>query len=174
MNDPEPTTAWTIREAGPGDAPTLARLIRELAIYEKLEHAVRGTAADLAQYLGGPGPLVEALLAERGGEAVGFALFFYTYSTFEGRPSLYLEDIFVEPVHRGAGIGKALFGAVAERAVSRGCGRMEWAVLDWNAPAIAFYRARGAVPLDDWTTFRLDAEALGRLVGPGAPEPDPS
>jgi len=158
-----------IRDARPDDAETLANLIRALAIFEKLEGQARATPEVLRRDLFGDRPFAEAILAEVEGEAVGFALFFPTYSTFRGQPGMYLEDLFVMPEHRGRGVGKSLVAAVAARAVARGCGRLEWAVLDWNAPAIAFYHALGAVPMDEWTTLRLAGDPLDRL----ATEADP-
>lgn len=165
MNQPEPTSTppFHIRHATPDDAPTIVTLIRELAVYEKLEEFAKATPDDLRLHLFGPQPRAEALIAEVNAAPVGFALFFTTFSTFRGRPSLYLEDVFVRPEHRGQGLGKALLAAVANRAVERGCKRMEWAVLDWNAPAIGFYRALGAKPLDEWTVYRLEDEHLKRL-----------
>jgi len=152
-----------IRTARPADAETLAQLIRELASYEKLEHEAQATAESIRTHLFGARPCAEALIAEVAGEPVGFALFFPNFSTFRGQPGIYLEDIFVQPAHRGRGLGKALFQAVAALAVERGCGRLEWAVLDWNAPAIGFYRGLGARPMDEWTLFRLADEPLERL-----------
>lgn len=161
----------TIRPARPDDAEAIADLIRELAVYEKLADQARARPDDLRRHLFGPRPVAEALIAELDGRAVGFALYFHNFSTFLGRPGLYLEDLFVQPEHRGLGIGKALFRALGRIAAERGCGRMEWAVLDWNEPAIGFYRALGARPMDEWTVFRLDGEALNRLDHP-EPEAD--
>jgi GNAT superfamily N-acetyltransferase len=158
---------YVIRPARPEDSATIVELIRELAVYEKLEHQARATPEALAEHLFGSRPFAEALIAEAGGGAVGFALFFPTYSTFRAQPSLYLEDVYVKPEYRGRGIGKALLAQVAWLAVERGCGRLEWAVLNWNAPAIAFYRSLGAGPLDDWTTYRLDEAALRELAARG-------
>jgi GNAT superfamily N-acetyltransferase len=154
----------TIRPCRPDDAETLVTLIRELAVYEKLESFARATPEALRTHLFGPTPAAEAILAEVEGAAVGFALFFMTFSTFRGQPGLYLEDIFVRESHRGRGIGKAMLATVARRAVDRGCGRVEWSVLDWNAPSIAFYKSLGARPLDDWTVYRMDEEPLARLA----------
>jgi GNAT superfamily N-acetyltransferase len=155
-----------VRPATPADVPTIARLIRALAAYERLAHEVVLDEDRLREHLFGPRPYAEALLAEEAGAVVGFALFFHNYSTFLGRPGLYLEDLFVEPAHRGRGHGKALLAALARLAVERGCGRLEWAVLDWNEPAIAFYRALGAEPMDEWTVYRLTGDALRRLAAP--------
>ena len=153
-----------LRDCHAGDAPALANLIRALAVYEKLGDQALATPEALRRDLFGDRPFAEAILAEVKGAAVGFALFFPTYSTFRGQPGLFLEDLFVAPEHRGQGIGKRLIAAVAARAVSRGCGRLEWAVLDWNAPSIAFYQALGATPMDQWTTFRLVDDPLARLA----------
>lgn len=154
-----------IRAARPADAPGILRLIRALAEYEKLAHEVVASEEALRQTLFGAQPAAEVLLAEVDGRAVGMALFFQNYSTFLAKPGIYLEDLFVEPACRGRGIGKALLRAVARLAVQRGCGRFEWSVLDWNQPAIDFYKSLGARPLDDWTTFRVTGEALRKLGG---------
>ncbi|HZW31887.1 MAG TPA: GNAT family N-acetyltransferase [Isosphaeraceae bacterium] len=153
-----------IRPACPDDAETLVNLVRELAVYEKLEQYARATPEDFRRHLFGPHPAAEAALAEVAGQPVGFALWFATFSTFRGRPGLYLEDLFVRPEFRGRGIGKALLALVARLAVERGCGRLEWSVLNWNEPAIGFYRSLGARPLDEWTVYRLDGESLRRLA----------
>ena len=157
----------TIRPARAADALTIATLIRELAAYERLEDQARATADDLTRYLFGDRPSAEVLIAEVEGSPVGFALFFPTFSTFRGQPGMYLEDLFVRPEYRGQGIGKALLAGVAKAVVARGSGRLEWAVLDWNAPSIAFYRSRGAVPMDEWTVYRVADEALARLAESG-------
>jgi GNAT superfamily N-acetyltransferase len=149
-----------IRNATPQDVPEILRLIRALADYEKLSHEVIATEERLHQSLFGAHPVAETVLAWLDGRAVGFAVFFHNYSTFRGCPGLYLEDLFVEPAHRGQGYGKALLLYVARLAAARGCERMEWSVLDWNTPAIEFYRSLGARPLDDWTIFRLQGESL--------------
>lgn len=156
--------AATIRPATAADVPAILRLIRALAEYEKLLHEAVATEDDLRETLFGPTPGAEVLLAEQEGRAVGMALFFPNYSTFLGKPGIYLEDLFVEPGCRGQGIGKALLQAVARRAVQRGCGRFEWSVLDWNQPAIDFYRSLGAKPMSDWTIFRVTGEALAKLA----------
>lgn len=158
------TKSHSIRIATIDDAPMIASLIRELAEYEKLPHEANSSADDIRRHLFGPRPYAEALIAEVDGEPVGFALFFHNFSTFKGRPGLYLEDLFVRPSHRGAGIGKALLARLASIAVERDCGRFEWAVLDWNEPAIGFYRSLGARPMDEWTIYRVDDEALARLA----------
>jgi GNAT superfamily N-acetyltransferase len=167
--DPEPTSPgdMVIRMAGPEDVETIAALVRELAIYEKLEQHANATPEDFRQHLFSPRPAAEAALAEVNGQAVGFALWFSTFSTFRGQPGLYLEDIFVKPACRGRGIGKALLAAVAAKAVERDCGRLEWSVLDWNAPAIGFYRSLGARSMDEWTVYRIDEEPLRRLAERG-------
>jgi GNAT superfamily N-acetyltransferase len=159
---------FAIRAARSEDAEVLVNLVRELAVYEKLEQHARATADDFRRHLFGPHPAAEAALAEVGTEPAGFALWFATFSTFRGQPGLYLEDIFVRPHHRGRGIGKGLLAAVARRAVEHGCGWLGWSVLDWNDPAIAFYRSIGARSLDDWTIYRLDDEPLRRLAGMAA------
>jgi GNAT superfamily N-acetyltransferase len=160
----------TIRPCVAADAPALANLIRELAVYERLEEFARATPDDLRTHLFGPRPSAEAILAEARGEPLGFALFFATFSTFRGQPGLYLEDLFVREPFRRQGIGRALLASVARSAVERGCGRLEWSVLDWNTPALGFYRALGASPLDDWTVYRIDDGPLARLAA-RAPRP---
>ena len=152
-----------IRPATPADLDTIARLIHALAEYERLANHVTLDEAQLREHLFGPRPYAEVLLAEEAGVTVGYALFFHNYSTFRGQPGIYLEDLFVRPEHRGKGHGKALLAALAKFAVERGCGRLEWNVLDWNEPAIQFYRSLGAVPLTDWTAYRLTGEALHAL-----------
>jgi GNAT superfamily N-acetyltransferase len=152
-----------VRPATPADLPLIASLIRELAEYERLGHLVRFYEAELAEQLFGKRPAAEVLIGELDGVAEGFALFFPTFSTFEGRPGIWLEDLFVRPEARGRDLGKALIGAVAARAVERGCARFEWAVLDWNRPAIEFYHRLGARMMDDWRIMRLEGAALGAL-----------
>jgi len=153
-----------LRPAVRADIPEILRLIRALAEYEKLSGEVVATEAALDTTLFGDRPAAEVLLAEDQGRAVGFALFFPNYSTFLGKPGIYLEDLFVEPAQRGKGTGKALLKAVAKLAVERGCGRFEWSVLDWNEPAIGFYKSLGAKPMDDWTIMRVTGEALEKLA----------
>ena len=148
------------RPARPDHARTIATLIRELAAYERLEDQAKATTDDLTRHLFGDRPSAEVLIAEVDGDPVGFALYFSTFSTFRGQPGLYLEDLFVRPEHRGRGIGKALLASVARVAVDRGCGRLEWSVLDWNTPSIEFYRSQGALPLSDWTVFRVADRSL--------------
>lgn len=145
----------TIRKAGIKDAALIASFIGQLATYEKLSHEVETTPEKLEQTLFGATPYAEVLLAFEQDTAVGFALFFHNYSTFRAKPGIYLEDLFVEPAHRGKGYGKTLLEAVISIAKERNCGRVEWSVLDWNAPAIAFYKSMGATPMDEWTTFRI-------------------
>jgi GNAT superfamily N-acetyltransferase len=152
-----------IRLARAPDAPLVLQFIRELAAYEKLSDQVTATEAALRETLFGARPAAESLIAELDGTPAGFAIFFSNYSTFLARPGLYLEDLFVKPELRRRGVGRALFGHLARLAVERQCGRFEWSVLDWNEPAIAFYRSLGAVPLSDWTVFRLTGPALSRL-----------
>ena len=154
-----------VRSATPADAGLIWRFIRDLADYERLLHEAEASEADIARDLFGPAPRVFCDIAEADGEPVGFALWFYNYSTFRGRHGIWLEDLFVRPQARGRGAGKALLRRLAERCVAEGLGRLEWAVLDWNAPSIAFYDSLGAAALDDWTTRRLTGEALARLAG---------
>jgi GNAT superfamily N-acetyltransferase len=153
-------TETMIRPATPADVPLIRRLIFELAEYERLSHTVTLDESRLQEHLFGARPCIEALIAEADGEPAGFALFFHNYSTFQCQPGLYLEDLFVRPQFRGRGLGRALFLAVAKLAVQRECGRMEWTVLNWNAPAIQFYESLGAGALDDWTKYRLTDAAL--------------
>lgn len=153
-----------VRPATAADVPLVLDLIRGLAEYEQLAHEVRATEDGLRDALFGPQPGAEALIAEVHGTPAGFALFFHNFSTFLGRRGLYLEDLFVRPEYRGAGIGRRLLAEVAALAVARGCQRLEWSVLKWNAPAIGFYRALGAVPLDEWATFRLAGDTLATLA----------
>lgn len=149
-----------LRFAGVSDVPVIAELIRGLARFEKLESEVVMTEELLAKNLFGPRPYAETLLAEEGGAVVGFALFFHSFSTFLAQPGIYLEDLFVIPEQRGHGIGRALLERLAQIAVERGCGRLEWAVLDWNLAAIGFYERLGARPNSEWTVYRLTGEAL--------------
>lgn len=154
----------SIRAATRDDLPLIASLIRELADYEKLGYEVRFEAAMLAEHLFGARPMAEVVIGEVDGKAQGFALFFHNFSTFEGKPGIYLEDLFVRPDARGHGLGKALLAHLARLAVARGCARLEWWVLDWNAPAIGFYQKLGARPMDDWTVMRVDGLALAGLA----------
>ncbi len=155
----------TIRFGADDDVPLILRFIRELAEYERLSSDVVATEETLRASLFGEHRHAEVVLAELDGEPAGFALFFHNFSTFVGRPGLYLEDLFVRPALRSHGIGKELLRLLARLAVDRGCGRFEWAVLDWNEPAIGFYKSLGAKPMNEWTVFRVDGEALRELAG---------
>ncbi len=157
-------TALLIRSAAPADVADVLRLIRGLADYEHLSHELTVTETDLHAALFGPRPCVHAVLAEAGGQPAGLALFYYTFSSFKARTNLFLEDLFVEPVHRGAGLGLALMRHLAQRAVKEGCGRIEWRVLDWNQPSIDFYQRLGAERVLDWHTRQLGGEALVALA----------
>lgn len=154
-----------IRPAVPGDTDLIVGFIRALAEYERLGDEVRLNRGILHDHLFGARPMAEVLIAELDSRPVGFALFFHSFSTFEGRPGIYLEDLFVDPAARGSGVGKALLGALARLAIDRGCARLEWSVLDWNAPAIAFYQSLGADAMDGWTINRLHGDALERMAG---------
>ena len=160
-------SAAQLRPAGPEDCGRLLELIRELAQYERLAAAVRADEDSLRATLFGPRPAAQVLLAELDGVVVGFALYFANYSTFLAQPGLWLEDLYVQAEHRGRGIGGMLFQAVAEQARAANCGRMEWSVLDWNSPAIAFYKRMGARPQQDWTTWRLTGTGLRALAERG-------
>ena len=153
-----------IRPASPEDVPLILSLIRELAEYEKLLHEVTGTEAELRTALFGARPHAECVIAELGGKPAGFALFFHNFSTFLAKPGLYLEDLYVKPELRGKGVGKKLLAHLAALALKRGCGRFEWAVLDWNKPAIDFYRSIGAEMMESWKINRLAGKALERLA----------
>jgi GNAT superfamily N-acetyltransferase len=154
----------TIRPATPADIPQILAFIRELADYEKEPQSAVATHDDLLRDGFGPEKRFRCLMAEYAGLPAGFALFFYNYSTWRGHAGIYLEDLFVRPQYRGKGIGKGLFSEVARIAVAEGCPRFEWAVLDWNTPAIDFYTAAGATPMSEWTTMRLSGDALQQLV----------
>lgn len=154
----------TIRPAIAADLPLIAELIRALADYEKLAHEVRFDEAVLRDNLFGPRPYAEVIIGEIDGAPQGFALFFHNFSTFEGRPGVYLEDLFVRPAARGSGLGKALLSRLAAIAVERDCARLEWSVLDWNEPSIGFYKALGARMMDEWTVMRVDGAALSTLA----------
>lgn len=153
-----------IRSATIKDCALIRQFIHQLAVYEKLEAEAVATDEDIAASLFGEKPQAEVVIAERAGEPIGFSLFFHNYSTFLGRRGLYLEDLFVMPEARGSGAGKALLKHLAQLALERGCGRFEWWVLDWNKPAIDFYKSLGAEPMEDWTVFRLTGEALENLA----------
>ncbi len=170
-----------IRPATPDDVPLILQLIRDLAEYEREPMAAVATSELVRQHLFGDslaghahlngaarrGPVAECLIGEIDGTPQGFAVFFHNFSTWLGRPGLYLEDLFVRPASRGCGLGKALLVELAKIAATRGCGRMEWAVLDWNTPAIDFYKALGARPMDEWTTYRMDGAAIQNLAQSG-------
>lgn len=160
---PDTTAVFTLRAAEPRDTASIVGLIRELAEFEELGHLVQIQPADLQRHLFGPKPVVEAVVAECGGEVVAFALFFTNFSTFLGKPGLYLEDLYVKPARRGAGIGTALLRHLGALARARGCGRFEWSVLDWNADAIRFYERLGATLLPEWRICRVTGEALQRI-----------
>jgi GNAT superfamily N-acetyltransferase len=158
-----PVPSLQIRKAVEQDVPLIVSFIRKLAEYERMSHRVCSTEEHLRDALFGPRPVIETLLAYWGGEPVGFALYFETYSTFRGQRGIYLEDLFVEPEHRGKGIGAGLLAATAKAAHERG-GWLQWLVLGWNQPAIEFYRRLGAEPIEGWNSYRLDGEALARLA----------
>lgn len=155
----------SIRPATRADLPLIAQFIRDLAAYEKLSHEVRFDEAVLGDRLFGARPYAEVIIGEIDGTPQGFALFFHNFSTFEGRPGIYLEDLFVRPEARGSGLGKALLQHLAKLAVERDCARLEWWVLDWNEPSIGFYKGLGAKLMDEWTVMRVDGDALSQLAG---------
>ncbi len=157
----------SIRSARAEDMPLVAQFIRDLAEYERLAHEVRFDEAVLKEKLFGPRPYAEVLIGEIDGAPQGFALFFHNFSTFEGKPGIYLEDLFVRPEARGSGLGKALLKRLAALAVERDCARLEWSVLDWNEPSIQFYLGLGAKAMDEWTIYRVDGGALGELAKGG-------
>jgi ribosomal protein S18 acetylase RimI-like enzyme len=164
-----------IRSAMPADVPAIAALIRGLAAYEKLAHLVEFDEERLREHLFGARRFAEVLVAEddapgaTGAELAGFALFFHNYSTFRGQPGIYLEDLFVRPELRGRGHGKALLAELARLAIERDCGKLEWVVLNWNEPALGFYRSLGAEPMDEWTVYRLTGDELRRLAARNKP-----
>ena len=155
--------ALQIRPAAAGDAAQIVRFIADLAAYEKLSHEANATEADIVRDLFGENPKVFCEIAEWDGQPVGFTLWFYTYSTFQGRAGIWLEDLYVDPALRGKGVGKALLVSLARRCVAEGLGRFEWWVLDWNAPSIDFYKSQGGVMQDEWTKVRVDGDALLKL-----------
>lgn len=157
------TSELLIRPATPADVPLILTLIKELAEYERLAHAVTANEDLLREQLFGPRPAAEVVIGEHRGAPAGFAIYFQNFSTFLAKPGIYLEDLYVRPASRGHGLGAALLRHVAGVAARRGCGRMEWAVLDWNELAIDFYKRLGAVPMDEWTIYRLTGEALRRF-----------
>lgn len=158
-------TAFSIHPATRADAPAIHALVRELAVYEKLEHLMISTPADFERELFDSGSVIEAIVAKENGVAIGFALFFHNFSTFLGRKGLYLEDLYVKPECRGKGYGKALLVRLARIAVERKCGRFEWSVLDWNTPSIKFYEAMGATVMPEWRIVRATGDALVGLAG---------
>ena len=170
MNPPDkPTvTPYKLRPAELRDVQAIVGLIRELAVFEQLEHLMQATPEKLRPHLFGERPVAEALVAEVGSDVVGFALFFTNFSTFLAQPGLYLEDLYVRPAHRGSGIGQALLCRLAQLAVERGCGRFEWSVLDWNVNAIGFYERMGATVMPDWRICRVTGDSLRSLAGDAA------
>lgn len=164
------TGPLVVRPATPEDVPLVLRLIRELADYEQLLHEVVATEERLRETLFGPRAYAEVAIAEQGGAPAGFALFFHNYSTFLAQPGIYLEDLYVTPEARGRGVGRRLLAHLARLAKERGCGRVEWWVLDWNERAIRFYRSLGARAMDEWTVFRVAGDALDRLAAEDAGE----
>jgi GNAT superfamily N-acetyltransferase len=155
---------FTLRSATIDDVPSILGFIIELAEYEKLAHEVVATEDTLRETLFGPTPYAQVIIAELEGVPVGYALFFHNFSTFTGRPGIYLEDLYVQPKHRGQGFGKLLLAYLARKAVDMNCTRVEWSVLDWNQPAIDFYRSIGALPMDGWTVQRLDGDRLASFA----------
>ena len=168
-----PDETLEIRRGRVDDVAVILRFIRELGEYEKLAHEVVATEEVLRETLFGARPVAFPLIALVGGEPVGWALYFFNFSTFHGRPGVYLEDLYVTPAARGHGVGRALLATLARIAVEEGCRRVEWSVLDWNAPSIAFYESLGAVAMSDWTVFRLSGTAMERLASGGAAVPLP-
>ncbi len=159
---------FSIRSGSDADVPLILRLIRELADYERAPRDAVATEDQLREVLYAANPAAEVLLAFEDEEPIGFAVYFFNFSTWLGRPGLYLEDLFVRPQVRGHGYGRALLQRLAQLAQDRGCGRMEWAVLNWNEPAIQFYNKLGAKPMDDWTVYRLTSEGIANLAGPNS------
>jgi GNAT superfamily N-acetyltransferase len=163
-DEPRNPCGLTIRRAGEEDVPILLQFIKKLALYERLSDVVTATEEILRRNLFGEKKVAEAILAEYLGRVAGFAVYFYNFSTFEGKPGIFIEDLYVDESHRRKGFGLALFMYIARLAKNQGCGRLEWSVLDWNEPAIRFYKNLGAEPLGDWTTYRLTAHALTRIT----------
>lgn len=154
----------SIRQATHGDGALVFQFIHDLAVYEKLAHEVEATPELIEEMLTATPPRARAVIAEKNGAPIGMALYFYNFSTFLGRPGIYIEDLFVKPEHRGDGTGKALLKYLARKALDEKCGRLEWWVLDWNEPSIAFYKKLGAKPMDEWTVYRVDGDALAELA----------
>lgn len=169
MASSTPAAGYALRPAEPRDSGAILALVRELAEYERLTHLCVAAEEDISRALFGPRRYAEVILAEQNEQVIGFALFFHNFSTFLGKPGLWLEDLFVRPAYRRQGCGRALLKAVAALARERGCGRFEWAVLDWNASAIAFYESLGATVLPDWRIVRVVGPSLERLGSPTAP-----
>ncbi len=157
-------TKITYRKAEKHEAGLVLEFIKDLAVYEKLAHEVVATKADIEDSLFGENPKAFCVFADKDGETVGFALCFYNYSTFQGKPGIYLEDLYVRSEHRGHGIGKGFFKYLAQRAVAENCGRIQWWVIDWNEPSIKFYEALGAKPMNEWITYRLEGDAIKNLA----------
>jgi GNAT superfamily N-acetyltransferase len=157
-------TGLSIRRAAEKDVPVLLSFIKKIAAYEKMSHEVKATESDLRQSLFGEKPAAEAVIAYLRNKPVGFAVFFHNFSTFMGRPGLYLEDLYVDEAHRGKGFGKTILLYLARLAKDRNCARFEWSVLDWNEPAVQFYKSLGAVPMSEWTVFRLSSGALDKIA----------
>ncbi len=168
MTEPAADRAFRIRDAVPADVPVILSLIRALAEYERAPEEAVATEQQLHETLFGPHRRAEVVIGVEGDAPVGFAVFFHNYSTWLGRPGLYLEDLFVRPEVRGRGYGRRLLAHLAMIARARGCARLEWSVLDWNAPAIGFYRSLGAVPMDEWTVYRLTGAPLDALAAEGS------
>ena len=164
MADSPDSIRETVRAAIESEVPLILQLIRELAEFERLSEYVTATEADLRTALFGPRPFAEALMADVAAEPVGYALFYHDFSTFRGKPGIYLEDLYVRPQHRHRGIGKAFMRRLARICAERGCHRLEWSVLNWNEPALRFYRSLGAAPADEWTVYSMDGEALSKLA----------
>ncbi len=163
-DDTAVTGSFSLRDARPEDAADITRLVHDLAVFERIADEALATPEQFHEQLFGEPPNAYAMVAEIAGRVVGVAIWFYNFSTFQCRPGLYVEDVYVEPEHRGLGIGRAFFRGMAQRALRRGCSRMEWSVLDWNETAVKFYRSMGAVGMEDWTVQRLSAEKVALLA----------
>ncbi|HEY1096163.1 MAG TPA: GNAT family N-acetyltransferase [Alphaproteobacteria bacterium] len=160
----ETTPQLVMRDAQDGDAGLILQFIKELAEYEKLSDAVTATETEIANTFFGANPRVHALIAEQDGVPVGFAVYFYNYSTFQGKYGIYIEDVYVREDYRGAGIGKQFFQALSQKALDEDCGRVQWWVLNWNKPSIDFYHKLGATPMDEWTVFRMEGDVIARVA----------